>query len=56
LDSVTEFVFAVLNKGLEGPWGGERKVKAGTCRVRLEPTLLHFKSAAQLQYLPENLS
>jgi hypothetical protein len=28
-------------------------VKAGTCRVRLEPTLLPFKSATQLQYLPE---
>jgi hypothetical protein len=28
-------------------------VKAGTCRVRLEPNLLPFKSATQLQYLPE---
>jgi hypothetical protein len=34
-------------------WGGERKVKAGTCRVRLEPTLLPFKSTARQLYVPE---
>ncbi len=28
-------------------------MKAGTCRGRLEPTLSPFKSATQLQYLPE---
>lgn len=34
-------------------WSGEKKVKARTCRVRLKPTLLPFKSATHRKYIRE---